>query len=97
MVEISVHSTNNIPETTEIFGCPTDNIPETTENYIIFRLFRVYCQLWGIPPVPILEEIQLLMYGHRRMFPMNFYNKKFEFGTIRCGTSFTKVREYHCS
>ncbi len=27
-----IPTTDNIPETTEKFGCPTDNIPETTEN-----------------------------------------------------------------
>jgi hypothetical protein len=25
-------TTDNIPETTEIFGCPTENLPETTEK-----------------------------------------------------------------
>ena len=27
-----ISTTDNIPETTEIFGYPTDNIPETTEK-----------------------------------------------------------------
>ena len=27
-----IPTTDNIPETTEIFGYPTDNIPETTEK-----------------------------------------------------------------
>ena len=27
-----IPTTDNIPETTEIFGFPTDNIPETTEK-----------------------------------------------------------------
>ncbi len=28
-----IPTTDNIPETTEIFGCPTDNVPETTEIF----------------------------------------------------------------
>jgi len=28
-----IPTTDNIPETTEIFGCPTDNLPETTEIF----------------------------------------------------------------
>ncbi len=28
-----IPTTDNIPETTEIFGFPTDNIPETTEKF----------------------------------------------------------------
>ncbi len=31
--EIFGYPTGNIPETTEIFGYPTDNIPETTEVF----------------------------------------------------------------
>jgi hypothetical protein len=27
-----IPTTDNIPETTEIFGFPTDNVPETTEK-----------------------------------------------------------------
>jgi len=27
-----IPTTDNIPETTEIFGCPTDNVPETNEK-----------------------------------------------------------------
>ncbi len=27
-----IPTTDNIPETTEIFGYPTDNVPETTEK-----------------------------------------------------------------
>jgi hypothetical protein len=28
-----IPTTDNIPETTEIFGCPTDNLPETTDIF----------------------------------------------------------------
>ncbi len=28
-----ISTTDNIPETTEVFGYPTDNIPETTEVF----------------------------------------------------------------
>ncbi len=28
-----IPTTDNVPETTEKFGCPTDNIPETTEIF----------------------------------------------------------------
>ncbi len=37
-----IPTTDNIPEATEIFGCPTDNIPDNrffrTRNFIIFAL-----------------------------------------------------------
>jgi len=32
MGTFGIPTTDNIPETTEIFGCPTDNVPEKTEK-----------------------------------------------------------------
>ena len=74
--------TDNIFETTEIFGFPTENITNNrffkTFNFIIFiknKSFSVVSGILsvvGIPPVPvpIPEEIQLLMYGWRKMLKM---------------------------
>ncbi len=51
-----IPTTDNVPETTEIFGCPTDNIPETTDflKHLILsysfeiKKIRLYLK-YGIP------------------------------------------------
>jgi hypothetical protein len=36
-----IPTTDNIPEKTEIFGCPTDNIPEKTEIFYYFYISNI--------------------------------------------------------
>ncbi len=71
-----IPTTENIPEKTEKLGCPTDNLPDNRFfkklNFIVFMVghpnisvVSSILSVVGIPPVPmpIPEEIQLLMYA----------------------------------
>jgi len=73
-----IPTTDNMPETTEIFEFPIDNIPDNRFfkrlNFIIFiwnktiiSVVSGILSVVGIPtvPIPIPEEIQLLMYDRK--------------------------------
>jgi len=68
-----IPTTDKIHEKTEKLGCPTDNIPDNLHLFL-FQIDMIKLSVLknrlsgilsvvGIPPVPIPEEIQLLMYG----------------------------------
>ena len=42
-----ITTTDNIPQTTEIFGCPTDNIPQTTDKYArLYADFKLFISIF---------------------------------------------------
>jgi len=64
-----IPTTDNIPEKTEKLGCPTDNLHlflfqiDMIKLSVLKNRLSGILSVVGIPPVPIPEEIQLLMYG----------------------------------